>query len=83
MCSRSVEMSLVKLDFVDRVVMDLNSNQCDLFFNVDKYVSIDKIAQAVVDAGFSVAYLNAGLILMGNQSVLIVTGIMLMILISF
>ena len=59
MCSRSVEMSLVKLDFVDRVVMDLNSNYSEIFFNVDKYVSIDKIAQAVVDAGFSVAYLNA------------------------
>ncbi len=59
MCSRSVEMSLVKLDFVDRVVMDLNSNQCDIFFSEDKYISFDKIAQAVVDAGFSVAYLNA------------------------
>ena len=59
MCSRSVEISLVKLDFIDRVVMDLNSNQCDIFFNEDEHVSVDKIAQAVIDAGFSVAYLNA------------------------
>ena len=59
MCSRSVEMSLLKLDFVDRVAMDLNSNHCDIFFSEDEYVSIDKIAQAVIDAGFSVAYLSA------------------------
>ena len=59
MCSRSVEMSLVKLNFVDRVVMDLNNNHSEIFLIEDKYVSIDKIAQAVIDAGFSVAYLNA------------------------
>ena len=59
MCSRSVEMSLVKLDFVDRVEMDLNSNRSEIFFHEGMYVSIDKVAQAVIDAGFSVAYLNA------------------------
>jgi|TARA_B110000046_G_scaffold102483_1_gene110125 copper chaperone CopZ len=59
MCSRSVEMSLVKLDFIDRVEMDLNSNRSEIFFNEEMYVSIDKVAQAVTDAGFSVAYLNA------------------------
>jgi copper chaperone CopZ len=59
MCSRSVEMSLVKLDFIDRVEMDLNSNRSEIFFNEGMYVSIDKVAQAVIDAGFSVAYLNA------------------------
>ena len=59
MCSRSVEMSLFKLDFIDRVEMDLNSNRSEIFFNEGMYVSIDKIAQAVIDAGFSVAYLNA------------------------
>ena len=59
MCSRSVEMSLVKLDFIDRVEMDLNSNRSEIFFHEGMYVSIDKVAQAVIDAGFSVAYLNA------------------------
>ena len=59
MCSRSVEMSLVKLDFINRVVMDLNNNRSEIFFNEGAYVSIDKVAQAVIDAGFSVAYLNA------------------------
>ena len=59
MCSRSVEMSLFKLDFIDRVEMDLNSNRSEIFFNEGMYVSIDKVAQAVIDAGFSVAYLNA------------------------
>ena len=59
MCSRSVEMSLVKLDFIDRVEMDLNSNRSEVFFHEGMYVSIDKVAQAVIDAGFSVAYLNA------------------------
>ena len=59
MCSRSVEMSLIKLDFIDRVVMDLNSNQSEILLKEDEYVSIDKIAQAVIDAGFSIAYLNA------------------------
>jgi len=59
MCSRSVEMSLVKLDFIDRIEMDLNSNRSEIFFREGMYVSIDKVAQAVIDAGFSVAYLNA------------------------
>ena len=59
MCSRSVEMSLVKLDFIDRIEMDLNSNSSEIFFREGMYVSIDKVAQAVIDAGFSVAYLNA------------------------
>ena len=59
MCSRSVEMSLVKLDFIDRVEMDLNSNRSEVFFHEGMYVSINKVAQAVIDAGFSVAYLNA------------------------
>ena len=59
MCSRSVELSLIKLDFIDQVVMDLNSTSSKIFFNEGAYVSIDKIAQAVVDAGFSVSYLHA------------------------
>ena len=59
MCSKSVKMSLVKSDFVDRVAMDLNSNHCDIFFIEDEYIPIDKIAQAVIDTWFSVAYLIA------------------------
>ena len=39
--------------------MDLNSNRSEIFFREGMYVSIDKVAQAVIDAGFSVAYLNA------------------------
>ena len=58
-CTRSVEMSIRKLDFVDSVAMDLSNTNGKLFFKKGGKVSIEKIAKAVTDAGFSVRYLNA------------------------
>lgn len=58
-CSRSVEMSLRKLDFVDSVAMDLYNNNGKIFLKSKAIVSIEKIAKAITDSGFSVRYLNA------------------------
>lgn len=58
-CSRSVEMSIRKLDFVQDVQMDLQNTRGKIVFKEGGHVSIDKLAKAVTDAGFSVRYLNA------------------------
>src|ERR1700744_4870126 len=58
-CSRSVEMRIRKLDFVKDVQMNLEHTEGKIFFKENKKVDIDKIAQAVVDAGFSVRTLKA------------------------
>ena len=58
-CSRSVEMSLLKIPFVDSVEMNLEHTQAKVFFNKISVVEIEKLAQAVIESGFSVAYLKA------------------------
>lgn len=58
-CTRAVEMSVRKLDFVDSVAMDLSNTNGQLFFKKRAKISVEKIAKAVTDAGFSVRYLNA------------------------
>ena len=58
-CSRSVEMSLRKLPFVDSISMNLERTNAKIFFKKIAFVEIEKIANAVVNAGFSVTYLNA------------------------
>ena len=58
-CTRSVEMSIRKLNFVEDIVMNLKNTNGKITFNKDAVVSIDKIAKAITDAGFSVRYLNA------------------------
>ena len=58
-CSRSVEMSVRKLDFVDSVVMNLEHTDGKVYFKKSAKVEPDKIAQAVVNAGFSVRFLKA------------------------
>ena len=59
-CSKSVELSLRKLDFVQNVEMDLEQTNGKITFKPAAKVNIEKIAQAVVNAGFSVRYLHAG-----------------------
>jgi len=61
-CSRSVEMSLRKVTFIDSIHMNLENTNAKVFFKNDSIVEIEKIAQAVIDAGFSVSYLKAGFI---------------------
>ena len=58
-CSRSVEMSLQKLVFVDSVIMDLEHTSAKVIFKKIALVEIKQIAQAVIDAGFSVTSLQA------------------------
>ena len=57
-CTRSVEMSLRRLDFVDRVVMSLETTEGKIYFKNGSTVDLKKIARAVVDAGFSVRFLR-------------------------
>lgn len=58
-CTRSVEMSVRKLDFIDSVSMDLSNTSGKVFFKEGSKVVIEEIAKAVTDAGFSVRYLYA------------------------
>ncbi|HXB41111.1 MAG TPA: heavy metal-associated domain-containing protein [Bacteroidia bacterium] len=58
-CSRSVEMSIRKLDFVQDVEMNLEHTEGKITFKPNAFVNFEKIAQAVFDAGFSVRYLQA------------------------
>jgi copper chaperone CopZ len=60
-CSRTVEMSIRKLDFVADVQMNLQHTEGTITLKKDKKADMDKIAQAVVNAGFSVRYLKADL----------------------
>jgi len=59
MCTRSVEMNIRKLDFVDSVKMDLTNTNGVVLFKKGATIEIEKIAKAVRDAGFSTRYLNA------------------------
>src|SRR5579859_7062370 len=58
MCSRSVEMSVRRLDFVDSVSMSLEKTEGRIYFKPGALVNLKKITEAVVDAGFSVRFLR-------------------------
>ena len=60
-CTRSVEMSIRKLTFVDSVTMNLEHTTGKITFKKGAKVEIDKIAKAVTDAGFSLRSLYAGI----------------------
>ena len=60
-CSRSVEMSIRKLAFVDSVNMNLENTAGKIVFKKGVKVEIEKIARAVTDAGFSVRSLDASI----------------------
>lgn len=57
-CSRSVEMSLLKLDFVHEVQMNLEHTTGKITFKKGIEVNLKKIAKAITDGGFSVRYLK-------------------------
>jgi copper chaperone CopZ len=61
-CCRSVELSLRRLEFVNEVKMDLESTEARITFKPGLRVSVDRIARAVTDAGFSVRFLKGGLL---------------------
>jgi copper chaperone CopZ len=58
-CTRSVELSIRKLDFVKDVQMNLDNTVGQITFVPGKQIYIEKLAKAVMDAGFSVRYLQA------------------------
>jgi copper chaperone CopZ len=58
MCTRSVEMSLRRLDFVDSVVMSLENTEGRIFFQENMPVNLNEVARAVVNAGFSVRFVK-------------------------
>lgn len=57
-CSRSVEQSLRRLDFIENVTMDLEHTEGRLLFKENKAVDPGAIAKAVKNAGFSVRSLH-------------------------
>jgi len=61
-CSRTVELNIRKLDFVADVQMNLEHTEGKIVLKKNKKADMDKIAQAVINAGFSVRYLQADLV---------------------
>lgn len=61
-CTRAVEMNIRKLDFVDSVIMNLENTEGKIIFKEGKKVNIERIAQSVFDAGFSVRFLKANFV---------------------
>jgi cation transport ATPase len=59
-CTRSVEMSIRKLNFVDTVTMNLEHTEGKIIFKKNAKVEMWMVAKAVVDAGFSLRSLYAG-----------------------
>ncbi len=60
-CSRTVEMSIRKLSFVADVKMNLEHTEGTIVLKKNSKADMEKIAQAVMNAGFSVRYLQADL----------------------
>ena len=57
-CSYGTEKSLKKLDFVKEIKMDLNTKTAEIKFIPGKKVSVEALAQKVIDAGFSVRFIK-------------------------
>jgi len=57
-CSRSVEMSIARLEFVDSVVMSLEKTEGRVYLKDNVQANLKLIARAVVNAGFSVRFLR-------------------------
>ncbi len=58
-CSKTVELAIRKLAFVQDVDMNLEQTEGKIVFRENSEVDLEKVANAVKDAGFSVRYLNA------------------------
>ena len=61
MCSRTVEKSMLRLSFVERVEMSLEATEAVIFIKPQASVSMKEIARSVKDAGFSVRSVEADL----------------------
>jgi copper chaperone CopZ len=58
MCSKAVKTALEGVAFVEKVQVDIKSQQYNLSFKPDAIVDFDALSKAVEDAGFSVASLK-------------------------
>jgi len=58
-CTRSVEKNIRKLDFIKEVKVNLEQANGKIVLKDGANVSIDKVARAVENAGYSVNYLKA------------------------
>jgi copper chaperone CopZ len=68
-CTRTVEMSIRKLDFVADVDMNLQHTEGKITIKKNSRPDMDKIAQAIVNAGFSVRFLKADFLVDNSVSV--------------
>ncbi len=59
MCARGTEETLKRLDFIDTMWVDLNTLEAHITFKKNVNTPIEKIVQAVEDAGFSVRDITA------------------------
>lgn len=53
-CSKSVYNKLIQLDFIQKVEMDLNEHTAMILLKNENEYNIDKLSNAVIDAGYSV-----------------------------
>ncbi len=60
-CTRSVEMQLRKLKYVQNVEMDLEHTNGKIFLKNERVMPAAEIAKAVRDAGFSLRFLKASI----------------------
>src|SRR5215217_3132806 len=67
MCSKAVKKALDKVSFVDKVDVDLKSQEYNLTFRKDAQVDFDALSKAVEDAGFSVSNLKVTADLSGTK----------------
>jgi copper chaperone CopZ len=58
MCSKAVKSALEKVSSVEKVMVDIKSQQYKISFKADQKVELDDVKKAVEDAGFSVAKLQ-------------------------
>lgn len=59
MCSYAVQTELEHLPFVEKAILDLNTNIAVIQFKSDQKVNIQQVVDAVYKAGFSVAFTEA------------------------
>lgn len=58
LCTGSVERSVRRLEFVEKVSMSLENTSGRIYFKDDAVIDLKRIAKAVRDSGFSVRFLR-------------------------
>lgn len=58
-CTKTVEMSLQKLEFINEIQMNLQQTSGHITFKDGRRIDLERVSDAVRQAGFSVRYLYA------------------------